>query len=122
MTTTIDHREQIAWQRQALAILDTLLAQSLKTGLPRLHWSIGDSGVNLVGRSYVHPSTDRRAPIEAWARSLDLEVLEHEHQDGMLTLTAHAKQKQFGKLWATITLICDIYPEDEEQDQPVSQP
>ena len=107
----IDLREGITWQRQALAVLDMLLAQSLKTGLPRLTWTIGAAGVNLAGRSYAHPSTDRRGEIQAWADSLGLKVEEHQHRDGMVTLTAHAEQRKFGKLWATITLTCDIYPE-----------
>jgi hypothetical protein len=120
MSLTIDHSEQVTWQRQALAVLDTLLAQSLKTGTPRLLWTIGSAGVSLTGRSFAHPSTDRRGEIQAWADSLGLELREHRHPDGMITLTAHAKQQQFGKLWATITLICDIYPEDEDQDQAVT--
>ena len=116
MTTSIDHSEQVTWQRQALAVLDTLLAQSLKTELPRLAWTIGHGGVNLVGRSYAHPSTSRRTEIQAWANSLDLELRERQQRDGMITLTAHATQKQFGKLWATITLTCDIWPEDDDQE------
>jgi hypothetical protein len=123
MAITIDPREQITWQRQAIAVLDTLLAQSLKTGLPRLGWDIGSAGCSLVGRSTVHPSTDRRAVIQAWADSLGLKVQEHKHQSGMITLTAHEEQRKFGKLWATIALTADIFPDDDEdQDQPVSQP
>jgi hypothetical protein len=114
MTISIDPREQITWQRQALAVLDTLLAQSLKSGLPRLSWTIGNAGCSLVGQSYAHPSTGRRAEIQAWADSLGLEVKEHPHKDGMVTLTAHEEQKYFGKLWATIALTCDIYPDDAE--------
>jgi hypothetical protein len=122
MATTIDHREQVTWQRQAIAVLDTLLAQSLKTGLPRLKWDIGDAGCSLVGRSTVHPSTDRRTAIQAWANALGLKVKEHEHQSGMITLTAHAAPLRVGKLSATIALTCDIWMEDDDQDQPVSQP
>ena len=112
----IDLREGITWQRQALAVLDTLLAQSLKTGLPRLAWTVGNAGVSLTGRSYAHPSTNRRGEIQAWADSLGLEVREHQHQDGMITLTAHNKQQKVGKLWATITLTCDIYDEAKGDD------
>ena len=114
MTATIDPREQITWQRQAIAVLDILLAQAVKTGLPRLHWDIGDAGVSIVGRSSVHPSADRRAAIGAWATALGLEVQEHEHQSGMVTLIAHEKQRKVGKLWATIALTADIFPDDDE--------
>jgi hypothetical protein len=114
-SATIDHREQITWQRQALAVLDTLLAQSLKTGLPRLQWTIGNAGCSLVGRSTVRPSTDRRAAIEAWADALGLNVKEHEHRSGMITLTAHAAPLRVGKLSATIALTSDIWPEDDDQ-------
>jgi hypothetical protein len=115
--TTIDPREQITWQRQALAVLDTLLAQSLKTELPRLNWTIGHAGVSLVGRSYAHPSIGRRGEIQAWADALGLDVEENPHRDGMVTLTAHEKQKRFGKLWATIALTCDIYPDEDDEHQ-----
>jgi hypothetical protein len=118
MTTTIDHREQVTWQRQAIAVLDTLLAQSLKTGLPRLQWTIGNAGCSLVGRSIDRPSTDRRAAIEAWAEALGLTAKDHEHQSGMITLTAHAAPLRVGKLSATIALTADIWPEDDDQAVP----
>lgn len=116
---TINLSEQIVWQRQAIAVLDSLLAKAVKAELPRLHWEISDAGVGIIGRSTVHPSTDRRAAIQAWADSLGLKVQENKHQSGMVTLIAHEKQKQFGKLWATIALVADIYPDDDE-DQAVS--
>jgi hypothetical protein len=119
MTISIDPREQITWQRQALAVLDMLLAQSLKTGLPRLGWTIGNAGCSLVGHSYAQPSTGRRAEIQAWADALGLTVKEHQHKSGMITVTAHEEQKHFGKLWATIALTADIFPDDDE-DQAVT--
>ena len=115
-TATFHHGEQVTWQRQALAVLDALLAQSVKSGLPALSWTIGSAGVNLVGRSDAHPEAGRRAELQAWADSLDIELREHRHQSGMITLTAHAKQKQFGKTWATITLAADLWDDDEGQD------
>jgi hypothetical protein len=107
--TTFHHGEQVTWQRQALAVLDALLAQSVKSGLPILSWTIGGAGVNLVGTSYAHPEADRRAEVQAWADALDIELREHRHQAGKITFTAHGKQKQFGKTRATVTLTADIW-------------
>lgn len=103
--------EQTAWQRQTVAILADVLAQSAKTGLPVLSWTIGNAGASLVGRSLAQPSTDRRAALSAWADELDIELHEHA-SNGVIRLTGKAEQRRFGPRFATVVLACDIYDDD----------
>lgn len=113
--TTAAISEQVAWQRQTVAILTDLLAGAAKSGLPVLSWEIGASGASLMGRSYAQPSTDRRAALSAWADELDIKLSERTSQ-GVTRLTGQAKQRRFGPRFATVTLVCDIY--DDEADEP----
>lgn len=108
--------EQTAWQRQTVAILSDLLAKAAKTGLPVLAWEIGSSGASLVGRSYAQPTADRRAALSAWADELDIQLREFNRAPGVSGVMGTTKQRRFGERFATVTLTCDIYDDDQDQD------
>ena len=53
-----------------------------------------------------------------WASSLGIgQLREYQHQSGMVVLTGRAEHLQVGTTQATITLICDIFPDDDDQDR-----
>jgi hypothetical protein len=100
---------QIAWQRQATAILADLLARAAEENLPVLSWQIGAAGIDIVGRSVAYPTSRRRDDITAWAQALGIRLREHAGTD-MTTITGTAKQQATRYGFATITLTCDLYP------------
>ena len=101
--------DQIAWQRQATAVLADLLARAADENLPVLTWRIGAAGIDIVGRSVAYPTAGRRDDITAWARALGIKLRERTGTD-KTTITGTARQQATRHGFATITLTCDIYP------------
>jgi hypothetical protein len=103
---------QIARQRLAARVISEYLLDMVRhNGLPVLSWTIGDTGVTIVGTSYEHPSSKRRDYITAWAKTLNIELREHANS-AAITITGVAEQIQTGFGNATIVLTCDVYHDE----------
>ena len=114
MTTTL--AEQIAWQRQAVRVLSSLLTRAYNEDLPVLSWTIGNAGVSLTGHSY-DPSPARRGVITAWAQALGITLNEH-RRPGVITLTGAAEHLDTPQGWCTVALTCDIWDEEDTGHAP----
>ncbi len=105
---------QIAWQRRAVWIINEyLLDLASRNSLPALNWSISDTGVVIMGTSYVLPSSTRHKYVAAWARALNIELGEHEH-GGVITVSGIAEQVQTNFGHAKIMLNCDVHLAEEK--------
>lgn len=108
---------QIALQRRAAHVItEYLLDRASREQLPPLTWTIGDTGAQIGGTSYTHPSSKRRDEIAAWAKALDVQLSEHT-RDAVTTVLGIANDVQTGFGPATIMLLCDIYDDDHTADQ-----
>ena len=115
---TTSYTEQQAWQARAARVVLDLIDQAARDDLPSLNWTISDVGVNIVGRSTVHPTTDRGVAIRRWADALGIELGEHRSETlGTITLTGVAKQTDTKYGFATIVLTCDVYTDDEAEGE-----
>ncbi|MEU6443144.1 hypothetical protein [Streptomyces sp. NPDC047046] len=54
------------WQRQAQRVLDELLAEGEKLGLPPLAWTLAENGA-LVGEAAQDDHDERREAVRRWA-------------------------------------------------------
>jgi hypothetical protein len=109
-----DLQIQIAHQRRAAHVIsEYLLDRASRDSLPMLNWTIGNTGVQITGISYAHPSPRRRDEITAWAKALNIQLSEHA-DDTVTTITGLAEDVQTSFGLATIMLLCDVY-HDEQQ-------
>jgi hypothetical protein len=99
-------------QRTAAAILGDLLALGIRDGLPALDWTVAEYGTSLTGRSH-HRSGQDRVAVLAWASALGLMAAEHQHPSGMTTVIAHADRMETDRGPCSITVVADIYAEDD---------
>jgi hypothetical protein len=105
---------QIAQQRRAAHVIsEYLLDRASRDSLPVLNWTIGDTGSQITGVSYTHPSAKRRDEITAWATALNIQLSEHADST-VTTITGLAEDVQTSFGPATIMLLCDVY-HDEQQ-------
>src|SRR6266404_5520952 len=108
---------QISLQRRAAYVIsEWVLDRASRDGLAALNWSIGNVGVEIVGRSYALPSSKRRKEITAWAEALDIQLSEHT-REAVTTVMGVAQDVQTRFGFATIMLICDTYQDENQASQ-----
>lgn len=132
----ITRAEQIAWQRDAAAVLARILELAAKRDLPVIAWTIGYAGARITGHCYAQTATQRRADFEAWREALGTPDSDREHamSGGVVHLVATwDRQGAAGKGMrpllsdrdgyqrAGVVLAADIYPDDDDQDQDQDQ-
>jgi len=104
-------RERLAWQIRSTRVLTHLLDFAVR-GLPRIAWTVGAIGANLVGRCHCRTGVDRRGQFDRWCAAIGAvpkpEVVGY---GGVTYLRAVAAR--FDGL-VDVIVFADIQPDDED--------
>lgn len=127
----ITNAERIVWQRQACALLASLLTVAAKDSLPAIAWTVTDVGASLHGEFLSRPHSLRREHFAAWKAAITAvsgcrpEIdREHEFSSGEARLAVswpHLPVKlgaPADQLYpsATVTLTASIWPDEENEN------
>lgn len=124
----ISSAERIVWQRQACALLASLLTVAAKDRLPAINWTVTGAGASLHGECLARPPALRREHFAAWKAAITAASgrapetdREHEFSSGETRLVAGWEHLPVrlgapaGQLYpsVTVTLTASIWPDDE---------
>jgi len=82
-TDRVSNGEQIRWQRQAAALLGTLLELAARESLPAIAWTVQSAGASLVGQVLSHTAARRREDFTAWKAAItaaSCSAPDHDHK------------------------------------------
>jgi hypothetical protein len=106
----ITDREQLGWQRRTVRVLDGLLEQASRDGLPVVAWSVSHAGVVLVARCFAHDPAQRRADFDAWCAVLG--ALRWPERTSGATTHLHAVANDYDGL-VDVAVLADLFAKDE---------
>lgn len=127
----ITNAERIVWQRQACALLASLLTLAAKDGLPAINWTVTGAGASLHGEVLARPPALRREHFAAWKAAITVASgrapetdREHEFGSGETRLVAGWEHLPVrlgaaaAELYpsATVTLTASIWPDEENEN------
>jgi hypothetical protein len=106
----VTDREQLGWQRRTVRVLDGLLEQAGRDGLPPVAWQVSDAGAVLVARCFAHDPAQRRGDFDAWCQALDTH--RWPQRTSGATTHLHAVAKDYDGL-VDVAVLADLFAEDE---------
>jgi hypothetical protein len=113
---TVGIAQRISWQRRAAAMLAKILEWAAAENLPPIAWTVQRAGTELMGTCYAQPPAERRAEFGVWREALTRwtghsadSSREHTGSAGIVRLTE--RWEDYGGV--SVTLVADIYPEDD---------
>lgn len=113
---SITRAERLAGQRQATALLSTMLDRAAAEGLTPIAWTVQRTGATLAGHCHAAGPDERREEFTAWRNAISRWAgqaadAESGHIDSLGTARLRAQWERYERVHVTVA--ADIYAEDE---------